>query len=149
MCRHHVRQTYIKTRWELIIPESKTGHGEDQIIPIVRASKKRYDAIAAVQAWMDAARIQPEDPLFRRILRDGSLGAERLHPGAVRDILRQHGMGDGYSPHSLRSGFVTQARLNGAETHQIRTVTRHASDVMVDVYTRQVDPRRQGPGALA
>jgi hypothetical protein len=95
-----------------------------------------------------AASIRSATPLFRRVLRNGSLGDEDLNPTAVRGILRLHGIGDGFSPNSLRSGFVTQARLNGSANHQIRVVTRHRSDAMVDVYTRQVDPERQGPGAL-
>jgi integrase len=144
----HIRRTRIKG-WELIIPESKTGQGEDQLIPIIRATRPRYDAMAAVDAWTAAAGIRGDAPLFRRVRRDGSLGDEQLNPTAVRDILRAHGLGEGFSPHSLRSGFVTQARLNGAATHQIRVVTRHRSDLMVDIYTRQVDPDRQGPGSLA
>jgi integrase len=145
---NHLKQTRIKG-WELIIPESKTSIGEDQVVPIVRATTAKFDAIKAVEAWRAAAQIRGDSPLFRRVRRDGSLGDEQLNPAAVRDILRAHGLGDGFSPHSLRSGFVTQARLNGAATHQIRVVTRHRSDMMVDVYTRQVDPNRQGPGALA
>ena len=144
----HLKQTRVKG-WELIIPESKTSIGEDQVIPIICAKSARFDAIKAVEAWRAASEIRGDTPLFRRVRRDGSLGDDQLNPTAVRDILRAHGMRDGFSPHSLRSGFVTQARLNGAATHQIRVVTRHRSDMMVDVYTRQVDPDRQGPGALA
>lgn len=146
--RHHLRPTRAK-RWELVIPEAKTSLGEDQIIPVVRATTARFDAVAAVAAWVAAAAIRATAPLFPRVQRDGSLGDEALHPAAVRGILRLHGLGDGFSPHSLRSGFVTQARLNGAANHQIRVVTRHRSDTMVDIYTRQVDPDRQGPSALA
>jgi integrase len=146
--RHHLNPTRAKG-WELIIPESKTSIGDDQVVPVVRATTPRFDAITAVEAWVAAATIRSTTPLFRRVLRNGSLGDEALNPTAVRDILRLHGMGDGFSPHSLRSGFVTQARLNGSANHQIRVVTRHRSDAMVDIYTRQVDPDRQGPGALA
>ncbi len=146
--RQQLRPTRAKG-WELVIPEAKTSLGEDQIIPVVRATTPRFDAIAAVTAWVAAGRIRSPAPLFRRLLRDGTLGEQPLNPAAVRGILRQHGLGDGFSPHSLRSGFVTQARLNGSANHQIRVVTRHRSDAMLDVYTRQVDPDRQGPAPLA
>jgi len=148
--RHHLKPTRVtKTKgWELVIPEAKTSLGEDQIIPVVRATTLRFDAIAAVEAWSAAATMRSTSPLFRRVLRDGSLGEEALNPAAVRGILRLHGLGEEFSPHSLRSGFVTQARLNGAANHQIRVITRHRSDTMVDIYTRQVDPDRQGPRAL-
>jgi integrase len=145
--RSHLQATP-RGGWELLIPESKTSQGEDQAVPIVRASKVELDAIHAIDVWVQAAGIPLHAPLFRRIHRNGSVGQAQLYPSAVRNILRRHGLGDGFSPHSLRSGFVTQARLNGAANHQIRVVTRHRSDTMVDVYTRQVDPDRQGPGAL-
>ena len=44
-----------------------------------------------------------------------------------------------YSAHSLRAGMVTQAALNGAEKRDIRTITGHKSDTMIDRYTRVVD----------
>jgi integrase len=146
--RSHLRQTPAGG-WELVIPESKTSQGEDQVVPVVRAATPAMDAIFAVQAWVEAGKIPLQSPLFRRILRNGSIGIAAMNPAGVRDILRRQGLGDDFSPHGLRSGFVTQARLNGAANHQIRVVTRHRSDAMVDVYTRQVDPARQGPGALA
>lgn len=134
--------------WELVLPVAKTSDGEDQIVPVVRSSKRDFDAVSAVTAWIEAAGIRAGSPLFRRMFRDGSLGAAGLNPTAVRTILRSHGLRGGISPHGLRSGFVTQARLNGAANHQIRVVTRHKSDAMLDIYTRQVDPERQGPGSL-
>lgn len=145
--RMHLQKTRAK-RWELVIPESKTSHGEDHIIPVVPARDARFDTMAAVAAWVSAASIHRDDFLFRRVRQDGSLGDDALHPATVRDVLQVHGLREGFSPHSLRSGFVTQARLNGATNHQIRTVTRHGSDIMVDIYSRPVDPERQGPGAL-
>jgi integrase len=145
---HQLRPTRAKG-WELVFPEAKTSLGEDQIIPVVRATTPRFDAVRAVQAWMAAAAIRGASPLFRAVRRDGSLGDQALNPAAVRGILRTHGLGEGFSPHSLRSGFVTQARLAGAANHQIRVVTRHRTDAMLDVYTRQVDPDRQGPQSLA
>lgn len=147
--RGHLRRTRAGGH-ELAIPAAKTSAGEDQVVPVVRSRRAGFDAVAAVEAWAAAAGIRtPDAPLFRRIRRDGTLGDAALEPGAVRTILRAHGLGDGISPHGLRSGFVTQARLNGAANHQIRVVTRHRSDAMLDIYTRQVDPDRQGPGDLA
>jgi integrase len=145
--RAHLRPTPAGG-WALTISESKTSQGEDELIPVVRASRADLDAIHAIEAWVAAAGIRKQSPLFRRILKNGAIGEHQLNPAAVRTILRRHGLRDGFSPHSLRSGFVTQARLNGAANHQIRVVTRHRSDAMVDLYTRQVDPSRQGPGPL-
>jgi hypothetical protein len=44
--------------------------------------------------------------------------------------MRAHGLSAGFSPHGLRSGFVTQARLNGAANHQIRVVSRHGRQLL-------------------
>lgn len=46
----------------------------------------------------------------------------------------------GYGFHSLRAGFVTQARRNGATRREVRQQTHHASDAMVDVYDREYNP---------
>jgi hypothetical protein len=66
----HLKQTRIKG-WELIIPESKTSIGEDQVVPIVRAATPKFDAVKAVEAWRTAAKIRGDSPLFRRVRRDG------------------------------------------------------------------------------
>jgi integrase len=42
--------------------------------------------------------------------------------------------------HSLRAGFVTQARRNGADTRAVRRQTRHSSDAMVEIYDRDHAP---------
>ncbi|WP_051215595.1 hypothetical protein [Granulicoccus phenolivorans] len=46
----------------------------------------------------------------------------------------------GYGFHSLRSGFVTQARRNGADFRDVRRQTRHRTDLMVDAYDRDYVP---------
>jgi integrase len=42
--------------------------------------------------------------------------------------------------HSLRAGFVTQARRAGADTRAVRRQTRHSSDAMVELYDRDHAP---------
>ena len=137
-----------KDHWALVIPDSKTSHGEDQVVPIIRAQETRYDAVAAIDAWIKAASIGADEFLFRKIGVDGSLRATGLTPAAVRDILRQRGVPEGYSPHSLRAGFVTQARLNGEPNHKIRRISRHQSDRMVDIYDRPGDRDTSIPSSL-
>ena len=43
---------------------------------------------------------------------------------------------EGFSGHSLRSGFVTSAAMAGVATWRIRKQTGHASDVMLARYVR-------------
>jgi integrase len=44
-----------------------------------------------------------------------------------------------FSAHSLRAGHVTEARKRGADRSAIKKVTGHASDTMVDRYTRDAE----------
>jgi integrase len=45
-------------------------------------------------------------------------------------------LGEEFSAHSLRAGFVTQARKNGASDLEIIRQTKHKTRQMIDRYTR-------------
>jgi hypothetical protein len=64
----------------------------------------------------------------------------------VARILQQRIGVAGFTAHGLRSGYVTQARIMGKANHEIRRVTGHASDDMIDVYDHHVNLIAQGPG---
>lgn len=134
--------------WLLRIPRSKTDRqrrGQD--VPLYAAGDRRFDALAAVAAWRSAAGIRA-GPLFRRIDRHGRVGERALDPTSVRLILARLHLGEAISPHSLRRGFITEARLAGASNVQIRRVSRHKDDRMLDTYTADVDAHVQGPGSV-
>lgn len=134
--------------WVLHIQRSKTDQRQaGQLVPIYPAADARLDAITAIDAWRTAAGIS-KGPIFRRIDRHGCVGAHALNPASVAVILRRLHLGDNISPHSLRRGFITEARLAGASNVQIRRVSRHKSDQMLDTYTADVDAHIQGPGAI-
>jgi integrase len=134
--------------WTLLIPASKTDRRrQGQQIPLYPSRQAHLDPVRAVQSWCRAADIR-SGPVFRRISRQGAVAERGLDPASVGWILKGYDLGRDVSAHSLRSGFVTQARLDDVATHRIKVVTRHRSDRMIDVYTRQIDIRRQGPGPL-
>jgi len=134
--------------WVLHIRRSKTDQRRaGQTVPLYHATDARLDALAALEAWQSAAVIV-KGPLFRRIDRHGSVGIHALHPASVGLILGRLHLGDDLSAHSLRRGFITEARLAGASNAQIRKVSRHKTDQMLDTYTADVDAHRQGPGAI-
>ena len=55
----------------------------------------------------------------------------------IQHRIAQAGMNpEGYSGHSLRSGFATSAAMAGVATWRIRKQTGHASDVMLGRYIR-------------
>lgn len=134
--------------WVLRIRRSKTDKDrKGQTVPIYPASDPRLDALSALQRWRTAAQIST-GPLFRRIDRHGVVGIRPLDPSSIRFILKRMKLGDDISPHSLRRGFITEARLAGASNVQIRRVSRHKDDRMLDTYTADVDAHVQGPGAI-
>ena len=55
----------------------------------------------------------------------------------IQHRIAQAGMNpEGYSGHSLRSGFATSAAMAGVAPWRIRKQTGHASDVMLGRYIR-------------
>ncbi len=94
-----------------------------------------------VRMGLRATRQTRTGPLFRRIDRHGHV-KERLRPNAVSVIVKTavtEVLGrpaDPYSSHSLRAGFVTEARRQGAADHLIARHTRHRTVAMLDVYDR-------------
>ena len=122
--------------WSLTIPDSKTSAGKDHVIPVGRATDTRYDAITTVQRWVRTSGITGTSPLFRKISATGHLGNKPLHPSVIKSILMRYGLEPEFGAHSLRAGFVTQARTNGATNSQVKAVSRHRSDEMIDLYDR-------------
>jgi hypothetical protein len=80
-------------------------------------------------------------PLFRHIDRHGNThgrlaaaAVSRIVTGAVTDVL--HRDSAPYSSHSLRAGFITEARRHRASDHLIAIQTRHRTTRTLDIYDR-------------
>jgi integrase len=92
------------------LANSKTNHSgklrPQDVKPLVGS------AADAMEGWLKASGIT-SGPLFRRINKAGRLGEDALTGTAIRDIVKARcslaGVGDDFSAHSLRSGFVTEA----------------------------------------
>jgi integrase len=81
-------------------------------------------------------------PLLRQVTKAGHIHPGRLSASGLNEMLKRRLAAAGYDPrsygyHSLRAGFVTQARRNGADARSVRLQTRHSSDLMVDAYDRE------------
>ncbi|MFA9439310.1 site-specific integrase [Uliginosibacterium sp. sgz301328] len=88
------------------------------------------DAGAALEAWLAASGVT-EGAIFRRVRR-GDVVAEALNPAAVRRIVIERaklaGLHDeGYSAHSLRAGFMTEAGLRNIPLPEAMALSGHAS----------------------
>ena len=74
-----------------------------------------------------------------------TIGAKRLHPDAVRQILLKRAAAAGVkgttlepvTPHGMRAGFVTTAYRNGVSDEEIMGHTRHRSLTTMRSYVRR------------
>jgi site-specific recombinase XerD len=122
------------------VRRSKTdqeGIGTEKAIPY--SSAPDLCPVRAILAWISATP-QISGPLFVSIGKGDKLHHERLSDKAVSLIVKRliGKVRDNseYSGHSLRSGFATQAALNGASDRAIMQQTKHRSRAMVDRYVR-------------
>ena len=106
------------------------------------AIPRRDDALCATRAletYMAAAGIS-YGALFRPVSKSGRLLARRLEATGVRHILAQRAAGEGFSPHSLRAGFITSAAEAAVPEHVIQRTSRHKSIEALRCYIRAGDP---------
>jgi integrase len=139
----HVKPTPSGLR--LMIPRSKTdAAGEGAEIGITRGVREDTCPVRALRAWLRAAKIG-DGPVFRRITQWGTVGTNRLHPDAVRQILLRRAAVAGINgtrlepvtPHGMRAGFVTTAYRNGVPDEEIMGHTRHRSLTTMRSYVRR------------
>lgn len=87
----------------------------------------------------------PEDmPVLCGVRKGGTLTRSPISGDGLHVMVKRRAAAGGIEGpvgfHSLRAGFVTQARRNGADTRAVRRQTRHSSDAMVELYDRDHAP---------
>ena len=100
-------------------------------------------AARGLVAYLDAGEIK-EGPVFRRITRSGKLGRKQLSSAAISQIIKRLLIEAGFdpsfaSPHGLRSGFLTQAALDGAPIQAAMRLSRHRSVAQAQQYYDDVE----------
>lgn len=100
-------------------------------------------AARALVAWVDAAGIT-DGPLFRRITRSGALGKKPMSDATVGQIVKRLLAEAGLAPdfasaHGLRSGFLTQAALDGAPIQAAMRLSLHRSMAQAQRYYDDVE----------
>lgn len=100
-------------------------------------------AARAVMGWIHAAGID-KGPLFRPISQADRVLARRLTADGIREIVRHRlelaGFPPGFaSPHGLRSGFLTQAALDGAPLPAAMQLSLHRSPAQAQRYYADVE----------
>lgn len=141
-------------RWALLLRANEKG-GRPALMKQVYAGLPETGPAAGEHICRSFPRIEVDDdaPLVRAIRRGGHLGEEAVTGHALHNMIKRRAAASGYDTteigfHSLRAGFVTQARRNGADARSIRLQTRHGSDAMVDVYDREYIPLAGGNAVL-
>ena len=154
------------------LSEEKTPEGRPVIIATVRHSKtdqesagmnkaifaarvrdKKYCPVLALRAWIAAAGLSGEDPLFPRIRKGGQIDkAAPMGGDSVALIVKRRAAAAGVelelSGHSLRRGFVTSAINAGASERSIMNQTGHKSTTMVRRYIERASVVSDNAAAL-
>ncbi|TRW93152.1 tyrosine-type recombinase/integrase [Paracoccus sp. M683] len=97
----------------------------------------------SVLAWIEAAGITG-GPLFRPVSQADRVLKRRLTPGGFREIVAHRLELAGYprdfaSPHGLRSGFLTQAALDGAPLAAAMQLSLHRDPAQAQKYYADVE----------
>jgi integrase len=123
-----------------------------EAVEIVIPKADMPEAVDALQAWADAAELQPGSPVFRSITKGQKISAGRLTDGSVARIIkarvrtfaRAHGrsraeaweLAEAFSGHSLRRGYGTTAAKGDMPGYRIKSHMRHKS---MDTTTGYID----------
>jgi integrase len=127
---------------EATVRRSKTDQeGAGHLKVIAYGSDPATCPVRALQDWLELAGIG-EGPVFRPINRHEQLSDQRLTDFAVAFIIKRVAKKAGLatlqlSGHSLRAGFVTEAKKHGADDAAIMDQTGHKSLAMVHRYHRR------------
>lgn len=138
---------------KVLVKRSKTDQESAGVeIAITRGRCPETCPVLAFQAWVAAAGIA-SGPLFRRVRKNGLVGADRLTDKSVADTVKRLAEAAGldaarFSGHSLRAGLATSAALAGAGLTSIMKQTRHKSVDVAKTYIRDADLWRDNVSAL-
>jgi site-specific recombinase XerD len=155
-----IRMEHLKWRLErqqlhVLVPKSKTDQVGAGFVKVVLMNPNTgLCPVRALHSWLKAAEIR-EGQVFRAFSLDGTkmLGDKAPHPKIVARVVQAAATAIGldakdFGGHSLRAGFVTQARSNGADLGEIMQVTGHKRAETVLGYIRHEDPSEGSAAGL-
>jgi integrase len=117
-------------------------------------SNKETCPVTALRTWIQAAARHVEGPfdgpIFRRFYRGESIGSTALTAQYVSKILKRHAerVGlepEGYSAHSLRAGFITQAIRAGKAERRVKEHSGHKSWETFNRYVEKAGTFQDNP----
>lgn len=134
--------TFVPEGLEAVVRRSKTDQeGEGLMKVIAYGSDPATCPVRSLQDWLELAGIG-EGPVFRPISRHEHISDQRLTDFAVAVIIKRVAKKAGLptpqlSGHSLRAGFVIEAKKNGADYPAIMDQTGHTKLETVHGYNRR------------
>ncbi|WP_240454230.1 site-specific integrase [Halomonas sp. NO4] len=136
----------------ITLHHSKTNRsGRIETKSLMRApAGSEYCPVAMLEQWLATSSIT-KGAIFRRISSNGRLGAGRLTAQTLytrmRKALKEAGLtSQGYTPHSFRAGFITEAHLRGKSDVQIKRVSGHRDQRTFERYIRIADAFEDNAG---
>ncbi|RUR27822.1 site-specific integrase [Vreelandella andesensis] len=113
-------------------------------------SGSRYCPVTLLERWLTVSGIT-EGALFRGISSRGKLGAKQMVAQTLYirmgKALEKAGLTThGYTPHSFRAGFITEAHLRGKSDLQIKRVSGHRDQNTFERYIRIADEFEDNAG---
>ncbi|MBR2515260.1 MAG: site-specific integrase [Halomonas sp.] len=152
-----VALTYQDIEWRpegiiITLRHSKTNRsGRVETKSLMRADPgDRYCPVRMLKHWLAASGIT-KGAIFRGISSKGKLGAGRMVAQTLYIrmgmVLERAGLASqGYSPHSFRAGFITEAHLRGKSDVQIKRVSGHRDQNTFERYIRIADEFENNAG---
>ena len=131
------------------IRKSKTDQeGVGQVVPIIKGYKAC--PVNAVTVWLQTVNMT-EGPVFRRLGKGGKIFKKSLTPYSIGKIVKRYAELAGYDSaeyggHSLRSGFLTSAAMNGASIFKMMDISRHKSMDTLKGYVRLAEEFKDHAG---
>lgn len=110
-------------------------------------------AAETVSAWLSAAGIEA-GPIFRPVGKGGRVCGEGIRPKTVARIVQRRALLAGldtslFGGHSLRSGFVTEAGMQGKPLGDIMAMSGHKTVAVVNGYYQAGNVLNSAAGKLA
>ncbi len=124
---------------EILLPHSKTDPSNEGQFCAVPYGNETICPVKALESWLNKSGIQ-QGPLFRRILKNHSLGEKPLTPLSINHIVQRSAQlakisyANTLSAHSLRRGLATHAArakasiktiMNAGRWKQVNTVMEY------------------------
>ena len=131
---------------------SKTDQeGRGRLVALPYSSTPEVCPVRVLRSWLEAAAVTT-GPGFREVTRHGQVGATALTGRSIARLVKRAGAaagleGQDFSGHSLRAGFVTQAKIAQKDEASIMRQTGHLSVAMVRKYDRRADLWRDNAAA--